>query len=206
VVPASSGLRVAAMPEPPESKEVGKSPITYAGYLALEEESDGRNEFIDGRIVPVAGASIEHARLVKNLLVTLTDQLVKRCEPLPGPRVYVPLTGDALYPDVIVFCDREKRHQVDTGAITNPKVIIEVLSHKSTARFDRTGKFELYKSIPSFKEYVLLSQRETLIEVLRRGKGDIWSPPNVCVSGTIELKSIKCLLDIDTVYAKTGIP
>jgi Uma2 family endonuclease len=189
-------------PEPPESTEGHRSaPLTYAEYLAIEEASDERHELIDGRLVPVAGPSIIHARLVKNLIVLLTKQLGDRCEALPGARVYVPLTGNALYPDLLVFCGEEKRHEHDKNALTNPKVVVEVLS-PTTARFDRTEKFELYKSIPSLKEYVLLSQREAAITVFRRGKGADWSPHYAGASATIDLTSIQCVLVVDEVYAK----
>jgi len=63
-------------------------------------------------------------------------------------------------------------------AVTHPIVILEVLS-ESTERYDRDGKFQLYKQIASLREYVLIAQDERRIEVFRREQewhGDVANP------------------------------
>jgi Uma2 family endonuclease len=84
------------------------------------------------------------------------------------------------YADASVVCGTLETKNVKKGgrslgeAITNPVVIVEVLS-EATERYDRDAKFQAYKHLPSMQEYVLLSQEEPRIEVYRRGDREPWT-------------------------------
>ena len=187
-------------PEPPESPIDGRR--SYAEYLALDEANDDQKyEFVDGRIVPRAGASWEHGRLAGMVIHALVTQLNGRCEVSADARLYARELHVAFFPDVSVVCGPVEFDPVKK-AILNPILIVEVLSPDSTEKRDRGEKFEFYKSIPSLKEYVLVSQHEPRIEVSRRQKRGGWSPHRAKVSGIVKLESIKCELVVKEVYAR----
>lgn len=67
-------------------------------------------------------------------------------------------------------CEAPARAGTDTNAVTNPKVIVEVLS-PSTEAWDRGGRFAHHRTLPSGQEYVLVSVQPQRVEVYRRGAG-----------------------------------
>lgn len=50
-----------------------------------------------------------------------------------------------------------------TDIVTNPQIIIEVLS-KSTQAYDKEGKFEAYRTIKTFQEYLLIDPTHIHVE------------------------------------------
>ena len=87
----------------------------------------------------------------------------------------------------------------DPDAVVNPILIIEVLSD-STEASDRGEKFAHLQRLLSLKEYVLVSQKERRIDVYRRGEGVTWTLLP-CTAGSVELKSVEAVLQLDDVYA-----
>ncbi len=173
---------------------------TYSEYLALEEHANVRHEFFDGEIYGMAGGTPEHAAICTNVSTALNVQLRGR-----GCRVHssdllirVLETGLATYPDVTVVCARAELDPANRNAITNPMVIVEVLS-PGTAEYDRGEKLAHYERIPSLREVVLVAHDERLIEVWRRGDSDAWTRGEAR-SGSIRLASVNCTLDVDDVY------
>lgn len=148
---------------------------TYAEYLAHEQASDVKHEYLDGEISALADGSPEHAALAVAIGSSLRSQLEgKPCRVFSSDlRVRVAATGLATYPDLTVVCGPLERDRESPETVLNPTVLVEVLS-EGTERYDRGEKFEHYKRIPSVKEYVLLSQKEPLVEVWLR-EGDSWS-------------------------------
>ncbi len=107
-------------------------------------------------------------------------------------------TGLVTYPDVTVVCahaelDPEHRH-----TITNPQLVVEVLS-PSTAAYDRGEKLVHYQRIASLREVVLIAHDERMIEVWRRDEAGSWTRSEAR-SGAIPLDSIGCTLDVAEVY------
>ena len=115
---------------------------SWADYLALEGSSNVKHEFLDGQIYGMAGGTPEHAALKAAVTGLLFSQIRGgRCRAhAPDLRVRVPETGLATYPDVTVVCGPRELHPEDQDAVTNPALIVEVLS-KSTADYDRGDKF-----------------------------------------------------------------
>ncbi len=173
---------------------------TYSEYVALEEHANVRHEFFDGEIYAMAGGTPEHAAICTNVSTALNVQLRGR-----GYRVHssdllirVLETGLATYPDVSVVCGRAEIDPANRNAITNPVVLVEVLS-PGTAEYDRGEKLAHYQRIPSLREVVLVAQDEQMIEVWRREAGDTWMRSEAR-SASIRLASIDCTLDVADVY------
>ena len=175
-----------------------------AEYLRQERLAEFRSEYHRGEVVAMAGASLNHTLIVSNLTRSLGEQLRDRpCNAYPSDlRVSVQGGERYLYPDVIVACGRLEFEDDKHDTLLNPLAIVEVLS-PSTEAYDRGGKFLLYQSIASLREYVLVSQATRRLEVFRRQLDGSWlyesspfSPPPLI------LRSIDCTLTIEEVYLK----
>ncbi len=175
--------------------------VTFAEYIAFEEKSETKHEYRNGEIVAMAGGSLEHARLAMRVGLALGIQLEGRpCETFSSDaRVRVLATGLATYPDLSVVCGKLERDPEHRNTLTNPTVLVEVLS-PSTEAYDRGDKFHDYEQIPSLKEYVLVSSERRRIEVFRRQEDGSWMYYNIVDRGVAELASIGCKLDLDEVY------
>ena len=128
-------------------------------YLALEIASETRNEYINGEIIPMAGGMPNHNQIALNIAGTL-NFLLKR-QPyrvfVTDQRLWIAQYRVYTYPDVMVVSGDLFLQEGRKDTITNPTLIIEVLS-KSTGSFDRDKKFNFYRSLPSFQEYLLVDQ------------------------------------------------
>lgn len=173
---------------------------TYREYLALERGANVRHEFFDGEIYAMAGGTREHAAICANLMIALGAQLRGRgCQVHSSDlRVRVLESGLATYPDVTVICSRAEADPEDRNTITNPILLVEVLS-PSTAAYDRGEKLAHYRRIPSLREVVLVAHDERLIEIWRRGEGEDWVRREAR-SGSIALTAIDAALVVDEVY------
>lgn len=174
---------------------------TFAEYLAIDEASDLKHEFIDGVVYAMSGGSPEHARLAMAIGRELGTQLAgKRCAVYSSDlRVRVLATGLATYPDVTVVCGRLETDPMDPHGATNPTLIVEVMS-PSTAKHDRESKYAHYRRIPALRAYVLVSQDEQLIEVFTRNADDSWTLRDFR-QGKARLDDIECVLDVEAIYA-----
>lgn len=174
--------------------------VTYEDYLALEQTSEGKHEFIDGLVVAMAGGTLEHARLQMQIGVQLTQLLRGRpCVVYSSDaRVRVQPTNRSTYPDLTVVCGDTETASDDADAITNPILIVEVLSD-STERDDRGAKFAHYRRLASLQEYVLVSQDAPRIEVFRRAE-QMWTFREAVEGEEIELGSLGVTLSVDSIY------
>lgn len=176
----------------------------YSEYLGFEASSNVKHEFLDGQIYAMAGGTPEHAALAAAVVTLLGPQLRSgECRPYNSDlRVRTP-TGLTTYPDVTVICGPRQIDGVDSLAITNPTLIVEVLS-RSTEEYDSGDKFEHYKSFPSLREYVLVSHRERSVEIRRREE-DGWRTTVVAEGGVVEL-SVGARLDVRELYDAAAEP
>lgn len=148
---------------------------TFEEYLILEEKAEYKSEYRQGRIVAMAGASLAHNRIVSNIHATLYNALDSTpCDVyMSDLRVWIKAENRAVYPDVTVICGEPQLVEGRSDTVTNPKLIIEVLS-KSTAEEDRSDKFQAYWSLDSFEEYVLVDQYRLRVEYFRRVSEKLW--------------------------------
>jgi Uma2 family endonuclease len=179
---------------------------SLADYLALEESSSVKHEFLDGQIYGMAGGTPEHAALKAAVTGLLFSQLKgTSCRLYDADlRVRVQQTGLLTYPDVTVACGPLERDAGDANAIVNPRLLVEVTS-RSTEEYDRGDKFEHYKRIPSLREYLLVSHSSCTIELWRREADGAWSQLNAGAGEAMELRSVGATLTVDELYAAAGI-
>ncbi|MGH9202383.1 MAG: Uma2 family endonuclease, partial [Vicinamibacterales bacterium] len=109
------------------------------------------------------------------------------------------------YPDVTIVCGPWQRDLDDANAVTNPTLIVEVLS-QSTEDYDRGDKFEHYKTLPTLSEYVLVSHRERSIEVFARDREGTWTCSTSRAGEVARLASIGARLDVDELYEAATEP
>lgn len=173
--------------------------LSFEEFLRLEELNASKHEWLNGIMYMMAGGTFEHGRLVDNVLVTLRQRLKgQRCQPYSGNFLVRTPSGLGAYPDVMVFCGEIQGDVADPQrAATNPTVIVEVLSD-STEEYDRGEKFENYKSVPSFEEYVLVHQNKRAFEVFSRKDG--WTRHAAGPGESIELVSLGIQLSVDEIY------
>ncbi len=179
---------------------------TYEEYRRFEDTNPARHEYVDGQILAMAGGTPAHARLQAAVLFALERRLEGRpCQPFPSDlRVKVVATGAATYPDVTVVCGAVETDAEDPHAVTNPTVIVEVLSD-STEAYDRGDKFEHYRQIPTLQTYVLVSHRERRIETRRRAPDGGWSEHVAGRGQTAALEAIGTELAVDELYDRSPL-
>jgi Uma2 family endonuclease len=175
--------------------------MTYDEYVAAEAASECKHEWLRGEVFAMAGGTPEHAGLAAGMITQLGAVLRDRpCRVFSADlRVKVQATGLATYPDISVVCGKLETASDDAQAITNPTVLVEVLSD-STEAYDRGEKFAHYRRIPSLREYILVSQRERRIEVHRLNASGHWELHEAGAGESIELTSLGCRLAVDEVY------
>jgi len=175
--------------------------MTYSEYLAAEAVAEVRHEYLKGEVWAMAGGTIEHGALALAVAGELRAALRgKPCRAFSSDvRVRIPETDLATYPDLSVVCGKLETAADDKDAITNPIVLVEVLSD-STEAYDRGAKAAHYRRIASLREYVLVSQAEPRVEVFRRSEGGRWELIEARPGETIELASLGVELDVAVLY------
>jgi len=182
-------------------------PVTYLTleqYLEIERKAEFRSEYIGGGMFAMAGVTLNHARIVLNTARRLTEQLDGRpCEAFGGDlRLYSAKYNSFTYPDVLVTCGPHRLLDSRRDTLTDATVIVEVLP-PSTKNYDRGVKFLFYRTLPSFSEYLLLSQNTIRAEHHLRQPDNSWlfrefTEP----ADEIELKSIGCRLQLQSLYER----
>jgi len=176
-------------------------------YLALERKSPIKNEYYDGEIFAMAGASREHNLIALNLGGELRSQLRDRpCEAyVSDMRVLVARTGLYTYPDVVAVCGEREFQDSEVDTLLNPTLLIEVLS-PSTEAYDRGKKFFHYRRLKSLREYVLITQDRVYVERYTR-QGEEWLLTELSsLDDSLRLASIDCNVPLREVYAKLEFP
>lgn len=178
------------------------NPQTYADYLAAEQASDLRHEYLRGAIIAMAGGTPEHAALA--LAVGAELRALLRGKPCrvygPDLRVRIDATDLSTYPDATVVCGTPRFSVMDPHAIVNPALIVEVLSD-STEAYDRGQKFAHYRRLDSLREFLLVSQRETRLELFRRADDGSWRLVEAEKGESLSIDSLNVTLRTDDVYS-----
>lgn len=181
---------------------VKKSPMSEADYLALEEKSKIKHEFMDGEIFAMAGASRRHNLATSNISTELSLQLRETdCEVYASDFRVKIRDGHNVYPDVAIACAEIETEGNET-TLLNPIVVFEVLS-KSTEKRDRGDKAEDYYRLKFLQEYVLVAQDRVRVEQFSRQTNNEWTMRFYeDLNDTIELKSINCKIPLNLIYLK----
>ena len=181
--------------------------VTREEYFELLAKSDIKLEYHAGEIVAMAGAQPAHNLIAANLLIELGYCLKKK-----GCLLY---TSDQLvkvekcykytFPDLVIVCQKPVYEKSSRGldALENPEIIIEVLSD-STERYDRLEKFDCYKTISSFREYVLISSKKKKIEIIKKLNESEWLS-HTYISNDEDVLIDDCLILLEDIYRGTEL-
>jgi Uma2 family endonuclease len=182
------------------------TPVSEDEYLRLEAQSPIKHEYVNGEMFAMTGGTLRPNVIAGNMLVALRAQL--RDTPcrvfINDVRVRVEKTHSYYYPDLLVSCARGAQ-TMDLSAVTvdDPVLVIEVLS-PTTEATDRREKLLAYRTLPSFAEYVLISQDEARVEIHRR-RGNIgWERIQYSGPETVELTSVSLQIAMGAIY--DGVP
>jgi len=180
---------------------------TREEYLDFEVASEERHEYVNGEIRLMTGGTPNHNEITSNLLVALKLQIKGKPYRIfvTDQRLWVPNRNLHTYPDVMVV---EKPLQLQTGrtdTVINPCFIAEVLS-KSTQDYDHGEKFSAYRTIDSFREYLLIDQYSIHIEHYVKTAANQWllseyDDPNI----TLSLNAFEAQIEIVTLYENIDI-
>ena len=173
-----------------------------AEYLALEQVSEIRHEYIRGEVIAMAGVSQKHNDIAMALSYLLYGHVRGGNCRVYGEsmRVKIEKADTQTYPDFSVVCGDIKLTEDPLPALTNPILIIEILS-PSTEGYDRGAKFHAYQQLPSLQEYVLVSQDSARVESFYRKSEAVWELLNFTdLSKSVTFKSIGCSLALADIY------
>lgn len=149
---------------------------TYADYLAAEQTSEARHEFIDGVIVAMAGGSDEHNAICSRFGGLCMARLSGRCRHYSADqRFWIAATTRGRYSDGSIICGAPEHPPHDGQATINPTVVIEVLSPSSEGD-DEGDKRRDFQSLASLQAYVVAAQDARCIKVYRRDERGDWRP------------------------------
>lgn len=176
-----------------------KNYLSPEEYLAQEEYSAIKHEYIDGQVYAMAGASDVHVTISLNLASALRNHVRGT-----GCRVYVAdmkaqieTANTFYYPGVMVTCDARDRQLQNHKKY--PCLIVEVVSDNTEA-FDRGDKFANYLQLETLKEYVLISQKHQRLDCFRRNAEGLWVLQFYHAGIEIHLASIEFCTSIDALY------
>jgi Uma2 family endonuclease len=185
-------------------EKIEKRYYTFEEYLKLEALAEEKSEYHGGNIVTMAGGTRNHSLITSNTSTALNialDKMGKDCIVYsPDVLVRIDKFNKGLYPDVSVVC--EDNEAENPNILTNPILLIEVLS-KSSKDYDRGAKFEYYRSIPSFQEYMIIYQTTPKIQTWYKEEENLWRIGNAeGLDAVVNLHSIGITIALKDIYKK----
>jgi Uma2 family endonuclease len=178
--------------------------ISVAAYLENEKVADLKSEYVNGRRIPLVGASRLHDQLCMRLARLLQHQLAGSPYRLfrPTVKVHIQGAGDErfYYPDLQIGAAPGREYPDFLDA---PRLILEVLSPTSAQR-DREEKVPAYCRIAGLEELVLIAHDAPRIEVWRRAQA--WVPQVVIGTDPLRLLSIAAEIPLDALYGGLALP
>ncbi|MBD2496144.1 Uma2 family endonuclease [Nostoc sp. FACHB-280] len=184
-----------------------KKHYTPEEYLQLEETSEFKSEYYDGEIVPMAGGTTNHNEIAGNFYANFKLKMRgKNYKIYIGDvRLWISRYRIYTYPDAMVIEGEPIYEGNSTTTVTNPTVIIEVLS-KSTQSHDKTDKFRFYRSIPTFKEYIIVNQYEYLIEHYAKNANNQWVLTEYeSLDAVLSLQTIDFAISLTDIYESVNL-
>ena len=176
--------------------------VTEKEYLAFERNALDKHEYYKGEVFAMSGASFKHNLIESNLRGALHSFLKgKKCREFGSNlRVHIPQNTLYTYPDIIVICDEPIFVDNEFDTITNPSVIIEILS-ASTADYDRGAKFDLYREITTLKDYILVDSKSIHVVSYSRNNDNTWTLSETKnLNDNININSIDFTITLADIY------
>ncbi|HEX9930110.1 MAG TPA: Uma2 family endonuclease [Pyrinomonadaceae bacterium] len=181
---------------------IPKQKYTLEEYFELDRNSEANFEYFNGEVFEMSGVSPNHARIEHRLNRILGIPADKKdCEVFPANlRIKVPALPTYRYPDLSVACDGAKFVEIGgLQCLVNPVLIVEVLS-ESTAAYDQGEKFRLYKSIETFREYMLVSQDTPDVSHFLKHNERFWLQSNYTSGESLHVETLGFDLSVDEIY------
>lgn len=158
-------------------ERVATKNYTLEEYFELEEKAIYKSEYQNGNIEAMSGGTISHSVIGGNAYFYLRMALKSLEKDFKAfsndQKIYLPALNQVVYADSCVVAGEVEVYQSSNQLITNPALIVEVLSN-STAGYDRGEKFRKYQTLPSFQEYILVDQTQPIVDVLYKEANLKW--------------------------------
>lgn len=172
---------------------------SYADYLAVEQTSERRHEFLDGVIVATAGGSDEHNAIAGRFARLLGNRETGRCRYYtPDQRFWIASRIRGRYADGSIVCGPPEHPAHDPQATTNPTLVLEVMSPSSEGDDDGDKRSD-FQSLGSLQAYILAAQDRRCIEVYRRA-GSEWHVTTHLDGDVLELPTLSSPIRVAEVY------
>jgi len=181
--------------------------ISHLDYLEMEKTAECKSEYYHGEIFAMTGASVHHNLITSNVITSLNIALRDSdCFVFPGDmKIQIDAAMHYAYPDVSVVCGQIEFAENRNDIVTNPVVIIEVLS-ESTKDYDRGSKFKAYRGIGSLRDYILTDQYAYYVEYFLKNKAGKWELNEFeKLSDVFTIGSLGAELSLETIYYRLNL-
>ena len=177
------------------------APLNEEEYLRIEREAATKSEFHDGQMFAMAGSSLNHALLTSAIISILRGQVPPGCRTVSSDlRIKVAAAGLYTYADCSVICGDPQFAGSPKESVLNPLLIVEVLS-PSTEGYDRGKKFEMYRTIESFREYLIVHQDSRHVEHYSKQDGGGWLLREHTGDGSVHIPHLGATISMEDLYA-----
>jgi Uma2 family endonuclease len=193
-----------AQPGIPVKKAKPQRWVSLEEYIKREARYIHKHEYLDGKIVRMPYAKGPHNEISANIIALLKNAI----RGLPqkfrifssDQKIYFPELNHGCYADALAIAEQPEYWDEQQLLLVNPLLVVEVLSD-STESYDRQGKFAKYKTLPSFREYVLVKQDKCHVETWFRQEPGLWRETIVTDrTGSIELRALGCSVALADIY------
>lgn len=147
---------------------------TEEEYFALLAEAETKLEYHAGRILEaMAGGTATHNKIKADTFLSLGAN-ANNCQPFDSDMaISISEYNRYVYPDISFVCGEDEYQDEKRIFLKNPTLIIEILS-PTTRQLDRGEKFLWYRSLPSFKEYLLINSESVNVESWYKESDNLW--------------------------------
>jgi Uma2 family endonuclease len=181
---------------------VKKRQYTIDEYLVIDSQSQLKNEYIDGEILPMTGGTTNHNIIAGNLYIYLRVNMrgKKTAIFINDVRLWIPRYQVYTYPDVMVIQNTPLYEGDSKTTVINPILIVEVLS-KSTKNYDQGDKFDFYRSIPDLQEYIMIDQYKYFVKQFTKNSQNQWVLTDYeSIDDILQLSSINLSVPLQNIY------
>jgi Uma2 family endonuclease len=181
---------------------VKKRQYTIDEYLAIDKQSQSKNEYVDGEILAMTGGTTNHNLIAGNFYIYLRVNMrgKKTAIFINDVRLWIARYQVYTYPDVMVMQNTPVYEGDNKTTVINPVLIVEVLS-KSTKNYDQGDKFDFYRSIPDLQEYIMIDQYKYFVKQFTKNSQNQWVLTDYeSIDDILQLSSINLSVPLQNIY------